>query len=73
MGLLNIFTRIGSAASPFVCKSLIQVLNSAPFLTMGVLGLICFSVLFTLPEAKCHDSKEEMADKNQSEEKQSFV
>ena len=69
MGLVNIFARIGSPASPFACKSLIQVHKSAPFLTIGVLGLICFSVLFTLPETKCHDPKKESVDESNYEKK----
>ena len=62
MGFLNIFARVGSAVSPFVCKSLVLVHKSVPFLTMEVFGLICFSLLFTLPQTKCHNPKEERVD-----------
>ena len=76
MGLMQISSRIGSAASPWIAKSLKSVHKSVPFLVMGINSLIAAFLLFTLPETKGQRTAEvlenkyavevEMADRNQA-------
>ena len=52
MGFLQIAARLGAATSPFIAKGLKMFHHSAPFITMGALGIIGFGVQFVLPETR---------------------
>lgn len=52
MGILQISSRIGAAAAPWVAKGLKGVSQYAPFLVMGVSSLIAVFSMIILPETK---------------------
>ena len=52
MGLLQISSRIGAAAAPWIAKGLKSFHKSVPFLVMGISSLIAAFLLLTLPETK---------------------
>ena len=52
MGLLQVSTRIGTGCSPWVANELKKLHPSAPFVTIGIVSLLGFIVMFWLPETK---------------------
>ena len=58
MGFLQVFSRIGAASSPFISKGLKALHHSAPFITMGSLGITSFLIQVTLPETNNVPMKE---------------
>ena len=58
MGFLQVASRIGAASSPFVAKGLKTIHHSAPFITMGSVGIIGFFLQLILPETKDVPMKE---------------
>ena len=73
IGLFNTLSRIGSAGSPFISKTLAETHKSAPFLAMGIVGVVCFFLLFVLPETKHQENHEEELNQNFIDEKHSLV
>ena len=58
MGFLQVASRIGAASSPFIAKGLKTIHHSAPFITMGSVGIIGFFLQLILPETKDVPMKE---------------
>lgn len=52
MGYLQVLQRLGAAASPWVLKGLKPLNHRLPFIVFGVLGMVCVTLLFALPETK---------------------
>ena len=52
MGLLQISSRIGAAAAPWVAKGLKPVHHVLPFLAMGASSFIATALMLLLPETK---------------------
>ena len=73
IGLFNTLSRIGSAGSPFISKTLAETHKSAPFLAMGIIGVVCFFLLFVLPETKHKENHEKELNENFIDEKHSLV
>ena len=73
IGLLNTFSRIGLAGSPFTSKTLAETHKFAPFLAMGIIGVVCFCLLFVLPETKHKEDHEEDLHEYYIDDQHSFV
>ena len=58
MGFLQVASRLGAASSPFIAKGLKTIHHSAPFITMGSVGIIGFFLQLILPETKDVPMKE---------------
>ena len=52
LGILQVSSRVGGGASPWICKGLTTIDAKVPFLVMGVLTLSASLLLFWLPETK---------------------
>ena len=63
MGLLQISSRIGAAAAPWIAKGLKSFHKSVPFLVMGISSLIAAFLMLTLPETKGQKTAEVLENK----------
>ena len=52
MGFMQVCTRIGTASSPWVAKELKAVHENAPYVTMGLVSMLAFLLMFYLHETK---------------------